>query len=591
MEAKWTVFGKRADFSGIGEKFNIDQVIARVIRNRDIIGDEEIQRYLYGDFSMTHEPLLMKDMEKACQIMKSKIEDNKKIRIISDYDVDGVMSNYILLQGLLGAGADASYEIPDRILDGYGINERIINDAHSDGIDTIITCDNGIAAFPAITLAKEYGMTVIVTDHHEVPYELDESGEKVYKIVPADAVIDPKQVDCKYPYKGLCGAGVAYKFIRALYKMMGIDWEDEELYIDMLAIATVCDVMELTDENRIYVKAGLNVIPRTKNIGLRALVFENNLQYKKIATYTLGFVLGPCINAAGRLESAKKGLNLLLCQDEREAKRQAAELISVNTKRKQMTEEGEKQAIEVVEKNYADDKVLVVYVPELHESLAGIVAGRIREKYYRPVFVITDAENNMVKGSGRSIEGYHMFEALNEVKEHLDKFGGHELAAGLSLKKDNLDDFRRALNEKQRLTEEILTPKLRIDVPMPISYISRALVNQLELLEPFGKGNEKPIFAQAGLGIKRAYLCGSDKQFIKIYFQDENGFVMEAMDFKGNKFQECIKLWFSDAECDKMLRGMPNSIKLDVAYYPEINDFKNQSTLQIKPLFYKKSQA
>lgn len=588
MEERWTMYAKRADFKTIGDKYGIDQVVARVIRNRDVIEDEDIRTYLFGGLKDTHDPFLMMDLEKGCKIIIEKIKENKKIRIISDYDVDGVMSNYILLDGLKRAGADISYEIPDRMLDGYGINERIINDAYADGIDTIITCDNGIAAFPAIELAKSKGMTVVVTDHHEVPYDVDDDGLRHYKLVPADAIIDNKREDCTYPFKGLCGAGVAYKFIRALHGLLGIAWDDEDRYLDMLAIATVCDVMELIDENRIYVKYGMKVIERTKNVGLKALLVVNNLYGKTIKGYHLGFVIGPCINATGRLESAKQGLDLLLEKDADAASKKASELLALNQTRKDMTNKGVDEAIALVAERYMDDKVLVVYMPTLHESLAGIVAGKVREAYYKPVLVVTDAENNMLKGSARSIEGYHMFDALTECKELLTKFGGHELAAGFSLEKDKLDEFRRMLNKKQKLTDEELTPVIRIDVPMPIGYIREELVEQLDLLEPFGKANEKPIFAQAGLKVKRATYRGAEKRIVKIDFMDEAGYTIEAIDFNANKFVESIKMWFTDEECDKMFKGLPNDIQLDVAYYPDINEYNGRRTVQIKPSAYRK---
>lgn len=591
MESKWVVYGKKADFKDIGQKFNIDQVTARVIRNRDIIGDDAIGGYLNGTLSNTHNPALMADMDKGCQIIRDKILEEKHIRIISDYDVDGVMSNYILLKGLMEAGANVSYEIPDRMQDGYGINERIIRDAYDAGVDTIITCDNGIAAFSAIELGKALGMTIVVTDHHEVPYEVNSQGEKNALLVPADAVIDIKRADCDYPYKELCGAGVAYKFIRHLYKIMGLAWDDDSKYLEILAIATQCDVMELTDENRIYVREGLKLLPNTANFGLQALLEVNQLKGKPLYSYHLGFVIGPCINATGRLESAKRGLELLLCDNKEEALALAEELKELNITRKEMTNKGVEEAIAIVNLSERVDNVLVIYMPGLHESLAGIVAGRIRENFYRPVFVITDGEGDMVKGSGRSIEGYHMFDALTECKDLLTKFGGHELAAGFSLEKRNLEAFRERLLKKQRLTEEELTPVVRIDVPMPINYITSRLVEELALLEPFGKGNEKPVFAQAGLGIKSARLMGAEGRFIKIFFQDENGFVMEGVDFNANKFLDCIKMWFSDEECDKMLKGLPNSIKIDVAYYPDVNEYNGRCTLQIKPVLYRKSQS
>lgn len=590
METRWTVYGKRADFKAIAERFQIDQVVARVIRNRDIVGDAEIERYLYGTLADVHNPADIADMETGCEIMAEKIRAGKAIRIISDYDVDGIMSNYILYDGLRALGAAVSYEIPDRVADGYGINERMIREAREDGVDTIITCDNGIAAFPAVELAKTYGMTVIVTDHHEVPYEPDAEGNRRYRLVPADAVIDIKREDCRYPYKKLCGAAVAYKFIRHLYAVMGQPWEDEERYIEFVAIATQCDVMELTDENRIYVRKGLEILPRTSNFGLRALIAANGLAGKRIYSYHLGFVLGPCLNAAGRLESAKKGMALLLCGDEEKALALAEELRDLNVRRKEMTEQGVQSALEQVEHYFAEDKVLVIFLPELHESLAGIVAGRVREQYYRPVYVVTKSESGMLKGSGRSIEGYHMFDALTECSQLLAKYGGHAMAAGFSLEEENLDGFRRLLNENQHMTEEDLTPVLRLDVPMPMSYITPKLVEDLRLLEPFGCGNEKPVFGQAGMRIKQAKFVGAGQQYIRITFMDRDGYYTEGIDFHANNFITCIKLWFSEEECDKMLKGLPNDIILDVAYYPEVNVYGGHETVQVRPVMYRKSR-
>ncbi len=589
MESVWRIYGKKADFAAISKKYNIDQVVARIIRNRDMENYEDIDMYLRGTLKDTHEPGDMADMKLGTEIIKDKILSGKKIRIISDYDVDGVMSNYILLDGLKKAGADVSYEIPDRMLDGYGINERMIKEAYEAGIDTIVTCDNGISAFGAIELAKELGITVVVTDHHEVPFEEDENGKKVYKLVGADAVIDIKRQNCPYKFKGLCGAGVAYKFIRQLYGTMELPWEDEDRYIEMLAIATVCDVMDLKDENRIYVKHGLKLLENTKNIGLDALLYVNDLKGKKLSTYNIGFVIGPCINATGRLESAKRGLELLLSTDREEAREIAQEMKSLNTTRKDMTNKGVLEAITLVENKYINDTVIVILMPELHESLAGIVAGKVKEHYYKPTIVLTKGEDGILKGSGRSIDGYNMFEKLTSCKDVLLKFGGHELAAGLSLNEENLDILRNKLNENHDLTDKELTPVVMIDVPMPVSYITPELVEQLTILEPFGKGNEKPIFAQANLGIKGVRFMGKDNQFIKIWFQDSKGFVIEAIDFNANKFIECIKLWFSDEECDRMLKGLSNDIRLDVAYYPDINTYNGRTTVQIKPVLYQKA--
>ena len=588
MKEKWTVYAKRADFYDIGDKFNIDPVVARVIRNRDIVGYENIDKYLNDTDLSGYDVTLMKDMDKGCLIMMDKIRQGKSIRIVSDYDVDGIMSNYILYDALKYAGADISYEIPDRMLDGYGINERIIEDAYTDGVDTIITCDNGIAAFPAIELAKEYGMTVIVTDHHEVPFDIDDNGEKRYRIVPADAVIDIKQVTCGYPFKEICGATVAYKFIRRLYELMGLGWENEDKYIEMVGLATVCDIMLLQDENRIYVKRALQIIKDTKNIGLKALLTANGLTDRKITAYDFGFVLGPCFNATGRLESAKVGLSLLLCEDEELALREAESIREINTERKSMTEDGTKKAIEIVEGSLKDDNILVVYVPELHESLAGIVAGRLKEKYYRPTLVFTDGNDDLLKGSGRSIEGYNMFEELSKCRELFVKFGGHEMAAGFTIEKDNFEILRKTLLNNQHLSEDDLTYKVHIDVAMPFSYISEKLINDLDKLEPFGNGNQKPLFDQSNLSVINLRLMGKDSQFGRLTLQDESGNRIEAMDFRINYFIESIKMWFGEQECDKMLNGQPNSIRINVAYHPSINVYNGRTYLQIRPDRYQK---
>lgn len=590
MEAVWRVHAKRADFNALGEEFNIDPVVARVIRNRDMDTIREIDRYLNCDLNIQHEPSLMADMDKACNIMIGKINQGKAIRIISDYDVDGVMSNYILLVGLKEAGADVSYEIPDRMTDGYGINERIIREAHRDEIDTLITCDNGIGAFEAIGLAKELGMTVIVTDHHEPPLVEDEQGNKTKTFVTADAVVNPKRPDCDYPFKEICGAAVAYKFIRHLYSLMGKDWQEDWL-IEMLGIATVCDVMPLRDENRAFVKRALELVAKTENKGLKALLQVHDLTGKRITSTTFGFVIGPCINASGRLDSAKRGLELLLAEDYNQALIWAQELKEINITRKDMTEKGKKEAIEMVEAQYMEDTVLVVFLPELHESLAGIVAGRLKEKFNKPTLVFTTAERGLLKGSGRSIEAYNMFEKLSEHKELFVKMGGHPMAAGFSIEESNLDILRDRLNENHGLQPEDLVPVVMIDVAMPFSYITPQLVRQLDMLEPFGNGNPKPVFAQANLKVKKVKFMGSDDQYIKIWFMDEYGRTVEAIDFDANSFIQNIKMWFTDEECDKMVQGMPNQVVLDITYYPDINEYNGRITIQIKPSRYKIHKA
>ena len=583
MEAVWKVHGKWADFNALGKEFNIDPVVARVIRNRGYETFDEFRKYLDGDIEKQHDGALMADMDKGCKIIIDKINQGKSIRIISDYDVDGVMSNYILLEGLLSLGADVSFEIPDRMTDGYGINERIIRDAYADNVDTLITCDNGIGAFDAVKLAKELGMTVVVTDHHEPPLV---DGGRCF--APADAVIDPKRPDCKYPFKEICGACVAYKFIKHMYKLLEKPWEENWL-IEMLGIATVCDVMPLVDENRAFVNRALMLMKNTANNGLRALLKVHELEKKKISSYTFGFVIGPCINASGRLDSAKKGLELLLAKDEKTALDMAEELKEINIARKAMTEQGKLQAMELVETQYMDDTVLVVYMPELHESLAGIVAGRLKEKYNKPTLVFTTAENGMIKGSGRSIEAYNMFEKLSEHKELFAKMGGHPMAAGFSIEPDKLDILRERLNATHGLSDEDLIPVVMIDVAMPFDYISPKLVNELDLLEPFGTGNPKPVFAQANLRVKRAKLIGEENQYIKLWLMNEAGRTIEAIDFDSKSFIDSIKMWFTDEECDKMIKGLPNKVMLDITYYPEINEYNGMTSVQLKLTRYKKA--
>ena len=742
-DTKWTVYGKRADFFANAKRFNIDPVTARVIRNRDIIGDEAIEMYLNEDMSMAHEPSLMKDMTKGCRIMLDKMKSGKKIRIISDYDVDGVTSNYILYKGLLKVYKKVSreiqedrrnlensescedrrsqensediesyqdhenrknrivpyidYDIPHRITDGYGINVRMVDKAYAEGIDTIITCDNGIAAFPAVERAKELGMTIIVTDHHDVPYDIvpdmdvepgntansgntanpDDTTKsynttnsggttRKYKIVPADAVIDHKQPDCQYPCKELCGAGVAFKFIQLLFRMSGIPEKEVMEYIEYLGIATVCDVMNLVDENRVFVKLALKRLRHSSNKGLAALIRNSGIA-DRISSFHLGFIIGPCINAAGRLDDARTSLEFLLEEDSFVAETRAVELININNERKDMTVKGTEIAMKLIDQgdtsiyagtrfdvwtqnadtqnifpetegnrnniealsngaddnrnnieapsNGADDNrnniealspetednrynievpsleddVFVIYIPGLHESLVGIVAGRIKEKYYRPVLLFTDSEEpGIMKGSGRSIEGYNMYDEINKESDLFVKFGGHEMAAGFSIKAENFNSLKRNLNRNSTMGEEVLTPKLRIDVPMPFSYITQKLVNELSVLEPFGKGNEKPVFAQSGVRVKKAVIMGRNKNVLRFSLAMDNGGTIEAVDFTPDVIISNIKEWFGQSECDKMFKGLSNNVVLDIAYYPNINEFAGRASIQIMPLAYRK---
>lgn len=562
---KWVVAAKKADFNQIGQQFHIDPVIARLIRNRDVVGEEKIREYLLGTVEEIPSPWLMKDMEKAVDILERKIQQQAKIRIIGDYDIDGVTSTYILLKGLTRIGANVDTYIPDRVADGYGIHEHLIDRAGEDGIDTIVTCDNGIAAAAEIKMAKDKGMTVIVTDHHEIPYR-EENGERQVILPPADAILNPKQYDCPYPNKNLCGAVVAFKYITALYERFGVPEKELEDYYELAAIATVGDVMDLQGENRILVKEGLRRLKETKNPGLQELIRANALEDAKITAYHIGFVLGPCINASGRLDTAARSLQLLNAQTIEEAAKLAGDLTALNQSRKALTEKGKEEAIRLIETtDLKNDRVLVVYLPDCHESLAGIIAGRLREKYHKPAFVLTRGETS-AKGSGRSIESYSMYEELVKCADLMVQFGGHPMAAGLSIKEENIEAFRRQLNENCTLTEEDLRPKIVIDVPMPVSYITKELVEQISLLEPFGKGNTKPVFAQKGLRVLDSSILGKNKNVVKVKLLDPQGVPMEG-------------IYFGEAE--EFVGFLKEHDTIAVTYYPEINRFRGRESLQI----------
>lgn len=583
---RWVLLRKGADFEAIGKKYQISPRLACLIRNRDVIGEEAVDRYLNGTISDLYDGMLMKDMDKAIDILKEKILEDKKIRVIGDYDIDGVNATYILLEGLERLGADVDSDIPDRISDGYGLNRHLVERAYEAGVDTLITCDNGITAADEIAYGKEKGMTVIVTDHHEVPFD-EQDGEKRYRIPPADAVMDPKQPDCLYPFKGLCGAAVAYKLMEALWESMGKDSADLDDLIENVAIATIGDVMDLEDENRIFVKEGLRMLRRTKNPGLKALIECTGIDKDSLNSYHIGFVLGPCINASGRLDTAKRALELLRAGTQREADILAGDLKALNDSRKDMTEEAVKQAEEQVETTtISKDKVLVVYLPDCHESLAGIVAGRIRENYYKPVFVLTDAEEG-VKGSGRSIDGYHMYEELNKCKELLTKFGGHRLAAGLSLPKENVGKFREMLNKNCTLTEEEMKEKVTIDMEMPFGCVTEGLVKELELLEPFGKGNTKPVFAARGVTLLGARILGKNRNVLKLQVQDVNGCRIEAMLFHhADDFLGRLEEQYGKTEVEALLKGRGRQIRISMTYYPDINEYMGKKTPQIVVTHY-----
>ncbi len=622
--AKWMISAKKADFAKIAETFRIDPVIARIIRNRDIVGDKEIDLFLHGTLDNLHEPRLLYDMEKAVAFMLSKIEEGVAVRIIGDYDIDGICAAYILLRGLRFCGASVDTVIPHRIRDGYGLNDHLIEEAHQEGIDTIITCDNGIAAAEQIAYAKELGMSVIVTDHHEVPYEVAENGKRSEILPPAVAVIDPKQEKCDYPFDGICGAVVAYKFvqvlteeaIRKIPRMAGygagqsdtagpadmdgraafaertgaanasdMEAARKELLAELLefaAFATVGDVMELRDENRILVKYGLRQIAHTKNLGLKALLEVNGLQDKPLSAYHIGFVLGPCLNATGRLDTAKKALQMFESGDFAQAVTIAGELKELNDSRKEMTRQGAEQAAAMIESGpFKSDRVLVIYLPDCHESLAGIIAGRIKEKYHKPVFVLTKGEEG-VKGSGRSIETYHMYEEMTLCKHLFTRYGGHKMAAGLSMPEENIEEFRLALNRNCRLSDEDFIEKILIDVPMPLSYIRMDFVRQLQVLEPFGNGNAKPVFARKDIHILHGRILGKNENVGKYRIQDEEGNLFEMIYFGDlPKWHAFLEETFGRKEREKLYREGSREIVIQMVYYPDINVYQGKESLQI----------
>lgn len=562
---KWRVYSKKADFDAIGSRFNIDPVTARIIRNRDVTDMENVDMYLNGTLDRLHDPMMMRDMDKAVSVIASSIRDNKHIRIIGDYDIDGICSIYILFKGLKICGADVDYEVPDRITDGYGINENLIKQAYEAGVEVIITCDNGIAAASQIDYANELGMTVVITDHHDVPYEETDNGRR-YIIPKAAAVVDPKQNDCRYPFKMLCGAGIAYKFIDCMVKEFQTGDSVMPELLQFAAIATVGDIVDLLDENRIIVKEGLKLIANTENYGLNALMAVTGVSRESINAYHIGFVLGPCLNASGRLDSAKRALKMLVTDDRAEAERHAGELKDLNEERKKLTSEAVDKAVDMVENSsLKDDKVLVIFLPDCHESIAGIVAGRIREKYYKPVIVLTRGEQE-AKGSARSIESYNMFEKLSECKDLFTRFGGHPMAAGLSLPEENIPEFRRRINEYCNLSEEDLTETVWIDVPMPLEYINEKLILELGGLEPFGKANPKPVFADKNISIRNIRAIGKDKQYTRMTIAKDSGIVIDAVGF------------FSCTELETVYN---KNGRISCTYYPEINEFRDKKQIQV----------
>lgn len=584
---QWVVISKRADFKEIGRRFGIDQVTARIIRNRDVIGEDAIAQYLNGSLKDLADMHQMKDADLLVNILTQKIQNGNRIRIIGDYDIDGVMSSYIWYRALLRCGADVDVAIPNRITDGYGLNLHLIEDAMESDVDTIITCDNGIAALEEIAYAKKHGMTVLVTDHHEIPYE-EEGGQRRYQKSEADAIVNPHQKECAYPYKDLCGAGVAWNVVRILYEKMGVDEQEAFALLEFVAFATVGDVMPLTGENRILVREGLKRIHHTVNVGMKALIAQCGLMPEQMESYHFGFVLGPCINAAGRLDTAKRALALFQTENEGKASLLANELVVLNEERKQMTADGVEEAKQLCEQaGYEKNPVLVLFLPDVHESIAGIIAGRIREYYGRPTFVLTRGEEG-IKGSGRSVEGYSMYEEMCQCSKLFTKFGGHPMAAGLTLPEENIDEFREQMNAHCPLTVEQLQPKVHIDVPMPVDYVTNTLVEEFCVLAPFGKDNPKPVFADRNLCISRMWTVGKNQNVLRLSLVSEHGSPVSGIYFGDiPAFEDYITEQFGAAELEKAKHGRENSIRLSFVYYPKINRYRDSESLQFEIQYYR----
>ncbi|MBO6128931.1 MAG: single-stranded-DNA-specific exonuclease RecJ [Pseudobutyrivibrio sp.] len=581
--SKWILHRKAADYATLSSRLKVDPVIVRLMVNRGLSTYEEMEEYLHPTLSNLPDPHLFADMDEACELLMEAIDEGTKIRVVGDYDVDGIMSTYILTTALREAGADVDYAVPHRMVDGYGINPEMVQTAFDEGIRFIITCDNGIAAAPAIDLAKELGMTFVVTDHHEVPFELGADGvTKIQQLPQADAVVDPKRDDCNYPFKGICGAQVAWKLVDVLYEFLGIEKEKADAFLQFASIATVCDVMELKGENRATVYHGIKAIETTDNVGLNALLARNELKGKPLSCYHLGFIIGPCLNASGRLDTAGRAIELLMETDSAKALAMANELVELNGQRKTMTQTGIDRAKEQIESSdLKNDRVLVIYIPELHESLAGIVAGRIRETYNKPVLVITDAENG-AKGSGRSIPAYNMFEELTAVKDIFTKFGGHPMAAGVSLPKERIDELRIRLNENCKLTPEDMQEIIQIDCDMPLSYITENLVESIDLLAPFGTGNTKPLFALKNVPVTKAAYIGKEGQYLRLTVQNEKGSNMAAMLFRGApEFESLAIEKYGEYSWQELFSGNGKPLNMDIVYEPSINEFRGNRSIQI----------
>lgn len=584
---EWLVACKKADFKAIGEKFSIDQVIARIIRNRDVIEPDDIRRFLSGGIEDLYDPLLLKDADILTDILLEKMKKQQSIRIIGDYDIDGVMSVYILQKALSDCGARVSYQIPDRIKDGYGLSRGLVEEAKRDGIDTILTCDNGIAALEEISYAKSMGMTVLVTDHHAPPYE-EKDGIRRYLQSEADAIVNPHQIDCPYPYKELCGAGVAWKIICLLFRKSGRDMAETEQFLENVAFATVGDIVDLTGENRILVKEGIKRIHLTTNIGMEALIAQCGLEPEEIDAFHFGFVLGPCINASGRLETARKALELFFAQTKKEAVGIANELVVLNEQRKEMTKQAVKKACSICEEaEYKMQRVLVVFLPDVHESIAGIVAGRLRDYFYKPVFVLTRGEDG-IKGSGRSIEGYSMYNEMCKCRELFIKFGGHPMAAGLSMQEDKISLLRKKLNMLTTLSDEDLVPKVHIDVPMPVDYVTEELVSEFALLAPFGKGNPKPVFADKDLFVCRMWLVGRNQNVLRMSMRTAAGTPVDAVYFgEADSLFSYLEEKFGKMQVEAAKQGRENQVRISIVYFPRIHTYNGRNTLQFEIAHYR----
>ena len=584
---QWMVINKGADFKGIGNKFHIDPVTARIIRNREVIGDEEIHSFLAGTLQELPDVHLMQNLDLLVELLDQKINEKAKIRIIGDYDIDGVMSSYILYRALTRCGAQVDVAIPNRITDGYGLNRNLITEALECGVDTILTCDNGITAIEEIAYAKEAGMTVLVTDHHEIPFK-DVDGERIYMRSVADAIVNPHQKTCAFPYKDLCGAGVAWAVIVALYEKNNIEQKEAEELLEFVAFATVGDIMSLTGLNRILVREGLKRIHHTTNIGMRALISRCGLLPEQIDTYHFGFVLGPCINAAGRLDTARRALRLFISESPEEAAEVADELVILNEERKEMTRQGVEEAKQLVEEGgYENDPVLILYLPNVHESIAGIIAGRIREYYYRPTFILTKGEDG-VKGSGRSTEEYSMYEQMCKCSDLLTKFGGHPMAAGLSLPEENVEAFRKQMNENCPFRAEEMVQTIHIDVPMPVDYVTNALVEEFSILAPFGKDNPKPVFADRNLKISRMWIVGKNQNVLRMTLISEQGRPLSAIYFGDiEAMQTYLMEQYGTQEVDKAFHGRENNMQISIVYSPKLNTYRDSETLQFEIQYYR----